>query len=241
MPANRSRTIARATTMPAAPAAPCSSRTAQSVHTSAASAHSDRRRGVDDQQPDQHGAAAAERVAQRPGDAAGRQPRPIRLAVSVSCTAAGDAERSCASDGSAGRYMSVESGANIESAPSSADQLPARQARRLRRGARASSRTPIDGTSSGRSTAAARVRSGSAAPPLGAPHTLQAPDGHAPRRQPRAAAELDRADPLARFRDEFLIPDDERRLPRRQLARAPAARRRGALARRRRRGLGRAA
>ena len=38
-PAKRSRTIARATTMPAAPATPCRSRTAESVHTSLHRAH----------------------------------------------------------------------------------------------------------------------------------------------------------------------------------------------------------
>ena len=37
-PSKRSRTIARPTTMPAAPATPCNSRTAESVHTSLHSA-----------------------------------------------------------------------------------------------------------------------------------------------------------------------------------------------------------
>ena len=42
------------------------------------------------------------------------------LVVSVSCSADADACRLWVIDGSAGRYMSVESGANIDSAPSSA-------------------------------------------------------------------------------------------------------------------------
>ena len=149
------------------------------------------------------------------------------LAVSVSFSAAAEACRLCAIDGSAGRYMSVHSGANIESAPSSASsrQRVIAHARPIAAGGavrpRRSVHAPIDRPVHDRPTTlyAATWAHARASTRRGARRR------RSPCRVPR------RVHPRRR----------RRRLPRRQLARAPAARRATALADVVARRLGRAA
>ena len=115
-PSNRSRTTARAITIPAAPASPWRNRTTINAQIDGASAHS----------------TDVALKATKPISSGRRRPRaslvgpmnncpsaiPSTEAVSVSCPAGADACSVRVSDGSPGRYMSVASGPNIESAPS---------------------------------------------------------------------------------------------------------------------------
>ncbi len=115
-PSYMSRTTARAITMPAAPASPCTSRKATSVPTVGASAHS----------------AVATTLTTSPASSGRRRPHrsligpttswptamPTRQAVSVSWTVAAGACRDRVTSGSDGRYMSIASGAVAVSPPS---------------------------------------------------------------------------------------------------------------------------
>ena len=118
LPAYRSRTIASDSTTPVAPAMPCRKRNAISAPMSgaaaqaidsAAKAATPASSGFFLPSPSLSGPATSCPTAS-----------PARQPESVSCTSVWDACRFAAIVGVDGRYMSIESGPNAESAPSSA-------------------------------------------------------------------------------------------------------------------------
>ncbi len=123
LPAYRSRTIASDSTTPVAPAMPCRKRNAISAPMSGAAAH----------------ATDSTAKAATPASSGFRLPSPsltgpatswptaspARQPDSVSCTSGCDACRFAAIVGVEGRYMSIDSGPNADSAPSSAS-IPSR-------------------------------------------------------------------------------------------------------------------
>jgi hypothetical protein len=110
-----SRTTARLITMPAAPASPCRKRSGTRTTTDGASAHRTEATTYS-AIPTSSGSRRPNRSLSGPAITC-PSARPARHAVSVTCTADADVSRSRARSGSPGRYMSIDSGANADSAP----------------------------------------------------------------------------------------------------------------------------
>ena len=139
-PSNRSRTIARATTAPAAVPTPWSTRSAPRTARFGATTHE--QRGQDVQRPVPASSGRRRPSASETGPSTSwPSARPIRVPVRVSWTAADVVSRSRVMVGSAGRYMSMVRGPRATKPPE--DQRGARDAGRARAVRRCGGRGPF--------------------------------------------------------------------------------------------------